>query len=75
MLGKPFVACGRGGPFLYPQPPQNKHSLEVWKLQCNYDDLYSTVSSKLLLGSFTRLLNIKAKSQISNMKKKSKSKV
>ena len=33
---------------------------------CNYDDLYSTVSSKLLLGCFTRLLNIKAKSQISN---------
>ena len=42
---------------------------------CKYDDLYSTVRSKLLLGCFTRLLNIKAKSQISNTKKKSKTKL
>ena len=31
---------------------------------CKYDDLYSTVSSKLLLGCFTRLLNIKARGKI-----------
>src|SRR6218665_4151453 len=30
-------------------------------VNCKYDDLYSTVSSKLLLGCCTRLLNIKAK--------------
>jgi len=36
---------------------------------CKYDDLYSIVSTKLLLGCFTGLLNIKAKSQISNIKR------
>ena len=56
-----------------PNPPRfdtnamYKHSLNF---NCKYDDLYSTVSSNLLLGCFTRLLNIKAKSQISNIKKK-----
>jgi len=31
---------------------------------CKYDDLYSIVSSKLLLGCFTRLLNKKSKSKV-----------
>jgi len=47
---------------------KEKVDILVGLCNCKYDDLYSTISSKLLLGCFTRLLNIKAKSQIANNK-------
>jgi len=37
--------------------------LTTGNCNCKYDDLYSNLSSKLLLGCVTRLLNIKVKSQ------------
>ena len=43
-------------------------SMVCCNCNCKYDNLYSTVSSKLLLGCFTRLLIIKTKCQISKDK-------